>query len=415
MYKALFLWATILLISWCSYVRPPAWVGVKDTQIGWSIDTKVTTQTWILDGNTNTGTISRGKNATPERAKAILSHLKLASWFQIEVFAQVPNARSMALAYDEQRNRQIIFVGNKNKSSVYALIDEDSDYTINTVKEIVKWRSTPNGIAFYSGNLYVAQVSKVHEFPDILNQLDTTGSLKSTVVYDELPKDTHHGWKYIAFGPDGKLYIPVGIPCNICDKGDPYGAIISIDLDTKKSTIVAKGMRNTVWFSWHPDTKQLRFTDNGRDLLGDDRPDDELNVVREPWEHFWIPFCYNTWIQDPSFPGKDCNEFTAPVVLLGAHVAALGMKFYTGSQFPESYKNKVFIAEHGSRNSTVPVGYRVVVADTEKKSYEVFISWWVSEGKTWWRPVDVLELKDGSLLISDDYAGLIYRVAYVGD
>lgn len=408
---------SILLLTWCTYVRPPAWIGVKDQEVSWSSNTWSATQSWTNNSGELVASSKKpifGTNPTPERAKAILSHLKLLPWFQIEVFAQVPNARSLALAYDEQRNRQVVFVSNKDKSSVYALIDEGSDYTVDTVKEIVKGRKTPNGIAYHKGNLYVAQVSVVHEFKDILNHLDESWIPLSTVIYDKLPKDTLHGRKYIGFGPDGKLYIPVGAPCNVCDRALPYASIQVLDLETKQLETVAEGVRNTVWFDRHPDTKQLRFTDNWRDLLGDHIPPDELNVVSSAWEDFWFPFCHGTGIIDPISSRNDCPRMTAPQVLLWAHVAALGMKFYLWSQFPADYKHKVFIAEHGSRNSSTPVGYRVMLVDPETKAYDVFIDWRLSEAKTRWRPVDILELKDGSLLISDDYAGLIYRVVYTG-
>lgn len=263
-----------------------------------------------------------------------------------------------------------MFVGNKDESSVYALIDEGADYTVDTVKTIVKGRKTPNGVAFHDGNLYVAQVSTIHEFPNILDNLDNAGEIPSTIVYDKLPSDTHHGWKYIAFGPDDKLYIPVGAPCNTCVRDLPYASIQALDMDTKELTTVAKGIRNTVGFTRHPDTKALWFTDNGRDSLGDTIPPDELNKLSSIGEDFGFPACGGTQTLDK---GADCSKTTMPQVTLGAHVAALGMKFYTADQFPKQYKNQVFIAEHGSRNSSTPVGYRVTMVNPETKTYEVFI------------------------------------------
>lgn len=396
----------MLFLAGCSYNRPPAGEDVKDKEISWSAQSGTVTSGTTINSND----VSRGNNATPERAKPILEKLKLPDGFQIKVFAKVPNARSLALAYDEKRNRQVVFVGNKDESNVYTLIDEGSDYTVDTVKTIVKGRKTPNGVAFHNGNLYVAQVSVIHEFANILDNLDNEWEIPSSIVYDKLPKDVHHGWKYIAFGPDDKLYIPVGAPCNTCARDLPYASIQALDLTSKELTNVAKGVRNTVGFSRHPDTKELWFTDNGRDSLGDTIPPDELNKLSQVGEDFGFPACGGTQTLDA---GADCSTKTVPQVTLGAHVAALGMKFYTGDQFPAQYKNQVFIAEHGSRNSSVPVGYRVMTVNPETKSYEVFIDWWLSGGKTWGRPVDIVQLKDGSLLISDDYAGLVYRVAYI--
>ncbi len=400
MYKLLFV-LLLGLLSGCTYVRPPAGEGVKSYKASDS----------VTIATTNTGA-AQAKNPTPERAKPILQRLELPEGFQIEVFAQVPNARSLALAYDIKRNRQIIFVGNKDKSSVYALIDEWSNNTVDTTKEITKNLATPNGVAYYDGNLYVAQVSKIHEYPTILDALASGWTITSRVIYDKLPKDLHHGRKYIAFWPDGRLYIPVGAPCNVCDREEPYASILALDIKTKQTEIIAKGIRNTVGFTRHPDTEQLWFTDNGRDLMGDNMPPDELNVVSKTWQHFGFPFCHGMDIVDPISSKSNCEWYTAPQVILGPHVAALGIKFYTGTMFPSHYKNKIFIAEHGSRNRSVPLGYRISLVDPEKKTYEIFAQWRLSENKTRWRPVDVLQLKDGSLLISDDYAGIIYRISY---
>lgn len=383
------------MLVWCTYVRPSAGEGVTSE---------------MVDG-TPVATVP-----VPARIQAIFDRLMLPPGFAIEVFAQVPNARSLAVAYDDVRNKQVIFVGNKDKWSVYALIDEWANNSVEVVKEIAKGRNMPNGVAFKDGNLYLAEMSKIHIFPDILTILANTGialeDIPSTVVLDTLPKDKQHGRKYIAFWPDGELYIPVGAPCNICNKPAPYSSIMKMNVETKQTEIVANWIRNTVGFARHPDTQQLWFTDNWRDNLGDARPPDELNVVTKEKENFGFPFCYGSGVQDPVFPWKDCQQFTAPQAILGAHVAALGMKFYTWNMFPENYQKKIFIAEHGSRNSSTPVGYRISLVDVEKKTYEVFAQWRLSDWKTWWRPVDVLELRDWSLLVSDDYAGVVYRITY---
>jgi glucose/arabinose dehydrogenase len=239
------------------------------------------------------------------------------------------------------------------------------------------------------------------------------------VVADRLPKETHHGWKFIAFGPDGWLYVPVGAPCNVCEP-DPerYAAILRMRPDGSQLQTYARGVRNSVGFDWHPDTHELWFTDNGRDMLGDDVPPDELNRAPRPGLHFGYPYCHGGTVADPEYGKKHaCSDFTPPAQALGAHVAALGMRFYTGTQFPPEYRGQIFIAEHGSWNRSEPSGYRVMLVKLDGNravSYTPFVSGWLQGRQAWGRPSDVLVLPDGSLLISDDYAGAIYRVRYTG-
>lgn len=418
-----YLWFAVVMslaLVWCTYVRPPAWNGVKEetpvsgTAVTGTAVTGTAAVTGSMDMNWTGGYV---EYVTPERAKPIIAGISLPAGFSIHVFAQVPNARSLAVAYDEERNRQIIFVWTKEKWSVYALIDEWANNTVDHIKEVAKNLKQPNGVAFKDWNLYVAEVSQIREFTAILNTLADTkmnepADFVSTIVYDNLPDDAQHWWKYIAFWPDGDLYIPVGVPCNICDEPDPYGSIMKLNISTKESQIVARWVRNTVGFSWHPETQQLWFTDNGRDNLGNDLPHDELNVVTKTQEHFGFPYCYDDGKWDPNYKWKDCTQYTEPQVQLWPHVAALWMKFYTGNMFPENYRNKIFIAEHGSRNRNPPLWYRISLADTDNKTYEIFAEGWLRDGKTWGRPVDVLELKNGSLLVSDDYAGLVYIILY---
>ncbi|MEK7254703.1 MAG: PQQ-dependent sugar dehydrogenase, partial [Bacteroidota bacterium] len=277
----------------------------------------------------------------------------------------------------------------------------------------------PNGVAFKDGDLYVAEISRILKFEDIENKLATPP--QPVVVYDKYPTDGHHGWKYIAFGKDGKLYVPVGAPCNICEsKNEIYATITRLNPDGTGFEIVQRGIRNTVGFAWHPITGDLWFTENGRDWFGDDKPADELNHARNDEMHFGYPYCHQGDLADDRFGKKhSCSEFTTPAQNLDPHVAALGMEFYTGKKFPEIYRNQVFIAEHGSWNRSKKIGYRVtlVTLDGERAtSYEPFATGWLDEAadQAWGRPVDLEHLPDGSLLVSDDFAGAIYRIDYQG-
>jgi glucose/arabinose dehydrogenase len=267
----------------------------------------------------------------------------------------------------------------------------------------------------------VAQVNRLLRYPDIEQQLDNPPSPE--VIYDDYPTEFHHGWKYIAFGSDDKLYVPVGAPCNICDSATVdarYASITKMDPDGTNREIVAHGVRNTVGFTWHPETGELWFTDNGRDMMGDDVPPCELNRVGEEGQHFGYPFCHGGSIPDPEYGDqRPCSDFVPPVQNLGAHVAPLGVKFYTGDMFPETYRGQVFIAEHGSWNRSSKVGYRITMVTldgNEAVSYEPFIDGWLDEAsqEAFGRPVDLLLLKDGSMLISDDVGDAIYRVTYTG-
>jgi glucose/arabinose dehydrogenase len=275
----------------------------------------------------------------------------------------------------------------------------------------------PVGVAFHDGDLYVSAVSRILRLRDIEARLNKPPRPEG--VSQAYPGDTHHGWKFIAFGPDGKLYVPVGAPCNICEPDpDRYATITRLDLASGTIEVVARGVRNSVGFDWHPHSGELWFTDNGRDWLGDDAPPDELNRVSQTGQHFGFPYCHGGALVDPEF-GQDrgCSGFVPPVQNLGAHVASLGMRFYRGSQFPERYRNAVFIAEHGSWNRSRKNGYRVSVvriADNRALSYEPFVSGWLENGAAWGRPADVLVMPDGSLLVSDDQAGAVYRVTYRG-
>jgi glucose/arabinose dehydrogenase len=336
-----------------------------------------------------------------------LDRITLPDGFSIELYATADGARSMALGPN-----RILFVGSRKAGNVYAIVDRDNDGRADRVHTIASGLEQPNGVAFRDGSLYVAEISRVIRFDDITERLSNPP--KPVVVFDEYPTDRHHGWKFIAFGPDGKLYVPVGAPCNVCDEDNPvYASITRLNPDGTGMEVFASGVRNTVGFDWHPDTKELWFTDNGRDWMGDDSPPDELNHAPREGLHFGFPFCHGGSILDPEFGGeRSCDEFVPPVRKLGPHVAALGMRFYSGSMFPEAYRGRIFIAEHGSWNRSTKIGYRVMMVDPAEATYEVFAEGWLRDGNAWGRPVDVLVMPDGALLVSDDKAGAIYRIAY---
>lgn len=309
----------------------------------------------------------------------------------------------------------VLYVGNRSEDKVYAVADVNKDGVADKVYVVASGLNTPNGVAFKNGNLFIATISSILKIENI--EANLAAPPKPKTVYDKFPKDKHHGWKFIAFGPDGKLYVPVGAPCNVCKNENPvYSSITRMNEDGSGLEIFAKGVRNSVGFSWHPVTKQLWFTDNGRDMLGDDMPGDELNTAPASGLHFGFPFCHQGNALDPDF-GKDenCYDYTAPVQVLGPHVAALGLRFYTGDLFGTVFKNQVFIAEHGSWNRSKAIGYRIslVKLDSSGKSlgYTVFAEGWLQpDGKVLGRPVDVQQMPDGSLLVSDDYSGVIYRI-----
>jgi glucose/arabinose dehydrogenase len=341
-----------------------------------------------------------------------LERIKLPPGFEIGVFAEVPGARSLALGGD-----RIVFVGSQ-AGKVYAVRFEGARSTGVTI--VAAGLNVPNGVAFRDGALYVAEISRILRFDDIEKQLAAGKQPRPTVVTDRYPRETHHGWKFIRFGPDGWLYVPVGAPCNICEPDSSRYALISrIRPDGSGYEVFARGIRNTVGFDWDPGSKELWFTDNGRDNLGDDLPSDELNHAPKAGMHFGYPYCHQGDTADPEFGKKSgCAEFTPPEVKLGPHVASLGMRFYTGTSFPPEYRNNIFVAEHGSWNRSNRIGYRVarvVVERGRAVKHEVFAEGWLGNDQSVsGRPVDVEVLPDGSLLVSDDAAGLIYRIAYRG-
>jgi glucose/arabinose dehydrogenase len=346
-----------------------------------------------------------------------LDKIKLPDGFKMDVFARVNNARAMAWSPNGT-----LFVSNRGGDKVYAVRDTDGDWKADERYVIASDLRMPNGVAFKDGSLFVAEVSKLWRFDNV--EEDLSNPPKPVLIYDDYPKDGHHGWKYIAFGPDGKLYIPVGAPCNICEsKNEMYASITRMNPDGSEREVYVSGVRNTVGFTWHPTTGELWFTDNGRDMLGDDIPPCELNRVAVMGQHFGYPYCHGGDIKDPEFGDKyPCADFVKPAQKLGPHVAPLGLKFCTSTTFPATYKNKIFIAEHGSWNRSSEAGHtgHKITLVTEDNgvgvAYEDFATGFLNKetNTAWSRPVDILFMEDGSMLVSDDLSGTIFRIWYEG-
>jgi len=342
-------------------------------------------------------------------AGADIDDLVLPAGFTITTLSDdVANARQMALS-----DAGTLFIGTRRAGNVYAIANALSD---NPAKRITlaERLTMPSGVAVHGQDLYVGAVDRILRFTNIEENLSTNANFD--VVTDQLPNKSMHGWKHLGFGPDDSLYFAVGAPCNICLSEDPrFASILRMDPQSGDTTVYASGIRNTVGFDWHPVTGALWFTDNGRDLLGDDVPFEEVNVAHQPGLHFGYPFIHGGDLPDPEFgAGADPATYELPTITIQAHSAALGVGFYTGTQFPEKYANALFIAEHGSWNRSTKVGYRIsVITFTETgNNYAPFITGWLDGQKNWGRPNDVLVAPDGSLLISDDQAGAIYRVSY---
>jgi glucose/arabinose dehydrogenase len=348
----------------------------------------------------------------PTQTAGDLDYIRLPEGFSISVYADnIENARSMCWG-----DSGTLFVGTRSAGNVYAVVDTNQDYVADRTFTLARGLNMPNGVAFHAGSLYVAEVSRILRFDDIENRLHNPPDPE--VVFDGFPDEQHHGWKFIRIGPDGRLYVPVGAPCNVCEREDSiFSTITSINLDGTDLEVYAHGVRNTVGFDWHPHTGELWFTDNGRDLMGDDMPPDELNRARRKGQHFGFPYCHGNAIADPEFgAGHECERYEAPMQALGPHVAALGMRFNRSSSFPAAYRNMIFIAEHGSWNRTFPIGYRVTMVELNERHeavrYEPFAEGWLQGRTRHGRPVDIEFLPDGSMLISDDMGNRIYRVRY---
>jgi glucose/arabinose dehydrogenase len=364
--------------------------------------------------------VSAQQNPTVD---AQLSQLVLPPGFHISVYATgVQNAREMALG-----TKGTVFVGSRTTDKVYALVDRNGDHVADDVKVIASGRTSPNGVAFKDGALYVAEPDKIIRFDDIENHLDAPPT--PVVVNANLPNPREgHLWKFLDFGPDGWLYVSVGSTCNVCDPAPMTAGILRMRPDGSNLEVFAEGVRDSQGFDWHPVTHELWFTDNGRDLLGDDVPNDELNVAWKSGLNFGFPFCHQGDVADPQFGAqRACGTSEPPVLKAGPHVAAIGMMFYTGSMFPASYKNAVIMAQHGSWNRSTPSGYRVMVAHTDGRrvtSFEPLVDGFLrgangpapggrgAGAAAIGRPADVLQLADGSILISDDSGNRVLRVTY---
>lgn len=365
---------------------------------------------YLMPANAATRQAAANADAAPAPA-AGPAGLKLPKGFQIAVYAdKVESARELAVTPGG-----LVFVGSRKAGKVYALVDADKDGVAEKVVTVAEGLNKPNGVALLNGALYVGEISRILKFEEIEKNYASKPAYK--VIKDDLPQDTWHGEKYIKAGPDGKLYIPIGAPCNVCDKEeDSYAKIWRMNPDGSDWELFARGVRNTVGFTWHPLTKEMWFTDNGRDELGDNMPSCELNIAPKAGMHFGFPYCHGGVLPDPQFgEGKSCDAYTAPVAALGPHVAPLGLAFYTGTQFPEQYRNQLLIAEHGSWNRANKIGYQVrlltlhgnkVVSDT------AFIDGFLQNEQVSGRPVDVAVMPDGSILVSDDHGHKVYRVTY---
>ena len=376
----------------------------------------------MLPGNPSTATITGMKLSrscvlllgilllTPVQAEVRLDQIRLPAGFKISVYAKdVENARQMV-----RGDKGTIFAGSRRAGKVWAISDTDNDQRADKVRLIDSGLTMPSGVEFRDGALYVGAIERILRYDSIESKLDHPPA--PVVVSDALPDNKSHGWKYLRFGPAGKLYIPVGVPCNVCDEKG-FGEIRHMNPDGSDMTTFARGVRNSVGLAFHPENQMLWFTDNGRDHLGDDLPADELNHAPKPGMHFGFPYCHQGDLLDEKYgEGRDCGDYTPPVAKLDPHGAALGLAFYTGSMFPAEYTNRLFVVQHGSWNRSEKVGYRIlalqVLVDGTVINQEVFASGWLQGEQAWGRPNDVMVMPDGALLVADDYVGVIYRISY---
>jgi glucose/arabinose dehydrogenase len=391
----------------------PALAGTVAAMIAWSAAAQQPPAPPQVGGPPATEEASRLKGvaqppfpATPD--KLPVASLKLPKGFKIETYVSgIPDARSLRLG-----DKGTLFVSNRTRDKVYAVVDKGGK---REAKVIASGLDRPNGLAFHDGTLYIAEGTKISKLEKIEDNIDNPP--KPVVIYSDFPDHRSHGWKFMALGPDNKLYVNVGAPCNICIPPDANSQIRRLNLDGSGAEPYIRGNRNSVGFDWHPVTKELYFTDNGRDWLSEELPNDELNRVTKMGQNFGFPYCHQGDIPDNEFGwGHKCSEFTPPVAKLGPHAAALGMRFYTGSMFPSEYKNAIFIARHGSWNKTNKIGGDIIVAklnrDGTVKSWEPFMTGFLKDNNYIGRPVDLQMMKDGSLLVSDDFAGAVYRITY---
>ena len=365
----------------------------------------------VAVGLAATATMAAG-DAVAGEFDAILSRINLPPGFKISVYAEVPQARSIVVG----KPLGTVYVGSRH-GSVHSLRDTNRDGVADEVLERASDLNIPNGVAMQDSILYIALHEKIVKWP-VLAGFNSALPIQTLLdVYTGLPDGFMHGWRYSKFGPDRKLYVAVGAPCNICETEGLTGTIIRMNADGSDMEVVARGVRNSVGFDWHPKTGKLFFTDNGADDMGDDIPADELNMVSQVGEHFGFPWFGGKSVKLTGFENATpTDRVTAPVIEFQAHTAVLGMHFYDGDMFPAEFRHDAFVAQHGSWNRTEPVGYQIVRVRFDDAGNavgkEVFASGWLDDGGAVGRPVDIAELPDGSLLVSDDFAGVIYRISY---
>ena len=399
--------ASIALLAACQTPPPPAATGAPAAAAA----APPAWQQGRLPGQANStlAPVAGKLTATPASEIPVAS-FKLPPGFKAEIWASgMPGARAMARAENGK-----IYIGTRAIGRVYELTDNGST---RTSRVLVDKLVQPAGVAYANGSLYVMAIDKVLRYDGIATNpgaaaVDMTAAFK-------LPKEQHHNWKYIAFGPDGKLYVPFGAPCNICEPGAEYAQIRRYNADGSGMEVIARGVRNSVGFDWHPQTKELWFTDHGRDWMGDDGPADELNRIVKTGQNFGFPYCHANAIPDLDFPRANaCAGVTLPVQTLGPHSAAMGVHFYTGSMFPAEYRNMLFVARKGSWNRTQKFGYDVVTVRTDAQGnnpgIKAFMTGFLdpSNDSISGRPAYMLQLPDGSLLVSDEQLGAVYRITY---
>ncbi|HTD91441.1 MAG TPA: PQQ-dependent sugar dehydrogenase, partial [Burkholderiales bacterium] len=317
------------------------------------------------------------------------------------------NARSIALG-----TKGTVFVGTRVNGNVYAVFEKDGK---RQVKTVLKDLYRPHGVAFLNGSLYVAELSRILRYDNIEDNVDNPP--KPVMVFDALPKDEEHGWKYLTVGPDGWLYFNIGAPCNSCVPPDTHAQIVRVDPQNGILETVARGVRNSVGMAFHPTTRELWFTQQGRNWMGEELPNDTLHRLPRKAAHFGYPYCHQGDTLDPEFgKGRSCNEFAPPVLKLGPHISPMGMRFYTGKMFPAEFRNRIIVANHGSWNKTNKIGFNLmqITLDAQGKAvkYEPFAEGWAEGNNHWGRPVDVQVMPDGAVLVSDDVAGALYRISY---